>query len=249
MLYGILCTLLFVFVYAFSYCSYDTRTKQIVVPSTSRVFINNTSPQEESTSTFKKLVIASKDILVKFWSRFKRVIKNVQFIFIILSTITEGIILKGFLGFMAKYIEYQFQMPASEATVALGVVALLSVIVGTLVSAYIIKRFQLNAKQCALFTLVIFVITPFCFLALLNHCPETQFAHVDYENDRADEITLSSCAQCNCTNLFNPVCFDKTLLIQNSPVSNVYQSACHAGCHRQNGLDNYTRCLCLNDKS
>ena len=142
---------------------------------------------------------------------------------------------------MAKYIEYQFQMPASEATVALGVVALLSVIVGTLLSAWIIKRFKLNEKQCAFFTLIIFIITPFLFLALLNSCPETQFAHT------SDLKVESKCANCNCTNLFNPVCFDRQFLLPSS--SNVYQSACHAGCHRQIGHDNFTKCLCLDDKT
>lgn len=143
---------------------------------------------------------------------------------------------------MAKYIEYQFQLPASEATVALGVVALLSVIIGTLSSAWLINRFKMDSKQCALFALGIFILTPFFFLALLNHCSEIKF--IEQSN-----ATSVKCADCNCTNFYNPVCFKGQFLNMNKNTSstNVYQSACHAGCHQQLSNDGFTRCLCIDE--
>ncbi|RNA33432.1 solute carrier organic anion transporter family member 4A1 [Brachionus plicatilis] len=146
--------------------------------------------------------------------------------------VTEGVILKGFLGFMPKYIEYQFEMKASDATLALGLVALISVIAGTILSAKIIEKFKFEAKECAFMSLVIFFITSFCFLILFNYCPEVKFIN---------ELDQFECDQCDCANQFEPVCIQTTF----DDSTNVFQSACHAGCATPNVDNQFQNCECL----
>lgn len=144
------------------------------------------------------------------------------------------------MGFLPKYIEYQFQMPANQSTVLLGFVAFISIILGTFLSAWLINRYKMNSKHCSIFTMILFIISAFLFIILLNYCPEYSLI---------ENFNNTKCLDCDCTNKFNPVCFDKTLLNPNySSKLYAFQSACHAGCHEQfDGEDTYYKCLCIDD--
>lgn len=191
----------------------------------------NPSKTEQSSSSVENI---SGNFLREFLKKCAKILKNFKLMFIIFSTITEGIILKGFLGFMSKYIEYQFDMVASDATIAIGSIALVSVICGTLLSAFLINRFKMEAKQCSFFSFGIFFFTSFLFILLLNFCPETKFIN---------DSNLFKCEECDCTNTFNPVCPPASF--ENAWKSNFFQSACHAGCQISSFTNKFSNCTCL----
>lgn len=134
-------------------------------------------------------------------------------------------------------------MAASDATLILGVIALVSVIIGSLLSAFLINRFKLDAKKCSVYVLVIFSITPFFFLILLNYCPEKSFIYTSVNASSVNTV----CADCDCLNQFNPVCFDRELARFKNLTSNAYQSPCHAACHTKITDDTFKDCRCLDE--
>jgi hypothetical protein len=175
--------------------------------------------------------ISSICLLLKDFGRKLKQIFSLKLSLVICSTITEGIILKGFLGFMTKFIEYQFEMTATLVTIIFGAIALISVIGGTLLSAFIINKFKLESKHCALLCSIIFFITSFCFLMFLNYCPEKKFASEQFQN--STNVTCSSA--CNCENKYNPVCYQNY----------IFQSPCHIGCTKQVGDNEFANCKCI----
>ena len=155
----------------------------------------------------------------------KKTLGNFVLVAIILSTVTEGIILKGFLGFMTLFIQFQFGMDSATSSILTGAIALLSIIFGTLLSALVINKFDLKLKGTAVFTTVLFFITSFVFLILLNYCPEKLFSGEGCTD------------KCHCENKFNPICSN-----QNS--SYYFQSPCHAGCQSQTTGKEFKDCFC-----
>ena len=175
--------------------------------------------------------------LKNFGQQMLKVIKNLKLIFIIIATATEGILLKGFLGFISKYFEYQFELQTSTSTLITGAIALISVIAGTLLSAFLINRLKWTPKHCSIFCFVVYFLTSFCFFILLNYCPEMQFVNVDY--GQADSFGARNCSACNCENRFNPVC------LSTAPAKYIYLSPCHAGCLEEVPIKTYSKCKCL----
>ena len=204
--YALICTILSIITFIFSFKSF-TETRPIILTQSD----NKTTNEVLGQITFKEKLLKLKEIFkrstLKFFGKIKKTLGNLVLVAMILSTVTEGIILKGFLGFMTLFIQFQFGMEASTASILTGAIALLSIIFGTLLSAVIINKFDWKQKGTALFTTSLFFITSFVFFILFNYCPERSFSG-------------DGCAAgCNCGNKFNPICSN-----QNS--SNYFQSPC-----------------------
>jgi len=75
-------------------------------------------------NTKKKKFQLVKNGLKEFLMDLKKSIQNVTLLLVVFATASEGILLKGFLGFISKYFEYQFQMTASTSTLITGSIAL-----------------------------------------------------------------------------------------------------------------------------
>jgi hypothetical protein len=223
--YGSICALFGFILYGFPVRSYNKdKLNNIEQKNNSSNIIEN-----QKLTRFKKLTIELKDFLQKL----KKAFKNIPLLFIIIATASEGIILKGFLGFISKYFEYQFQMSASTSTLFVGGIALVSVIAGTLSSAFIINKYKWGGKECSVFCFLIYFFTSFCFWIFLNYCKEIKFSN--------DNYNISSCT---CINQFNPVCLLKNSSINNSAYS-IYQSGCHAGCQSYISNSQFTNCQYL----
>lgn len=184
--------------------------------------------RKENLSLGKRFSLSVYEFLIQL----KLLFKNYKLVAIIISSATEGIILKGFLGFISKYFESQFELSAANSTLITGSIALVSILVGTLSSAYLINRFKWKGYECTLFCFMIYLFTSFCFWILLNYCP-----------NQIIERDFAYCSKCNCENRFNPVCY-KT----NQSKIFVYQSACHAGCTSYDQATNaFSNCFCSSD--
>jgi hypothetical protein len=157
------------------------------------------------------------------------ILSNPVFLFIALTVTFETFLLKGFSSYLSKYIEYQYRLPASTATMIVGTMAFISLIGGVLIGAFLIKHFKWHLKECCQFIVTIFFITTFLFLGLLIHCPQEDYINKDNE--------FYSTSGCNCDkNIFYPLCYKKEYL---------FQSPCHAGCENRSDWNTYDNCSVL----
>jgi hypothetical protein len=113
-----------------------------------------------------------------YFNNLKKLFHNLKCILVILSMATEGVLLKGFLGFVTKYFEYQFKISASTSSIITALIALISVIGGTLMGALLINRNNWKVKECSIFCTTLYLISSFFFFVFLNYCKETEFVCV-----------------------------------------------------------------------
>lgn len=74
-------------------------------------------------STFVRL----KEFLYDIFSLIKHLLLNLRFMGITCCAIVEALLIKGYLAFLSKHIEYQFRTTASHSSVYIGVISLFSV--------------------------------------------------------------------------------------------------------------------------
>jgi solute carrier organic anion transporter family, member 4A len=252
LIYGTICALLGLFV-----CGFPGRLRQ-QRPSTN-LNVNDTPKRTKSTTTTTSTRTQSrikpnmkiKSLSIRkhassFASQLQRVLNDYALVSLILATTSEGILLKGFLGFISKYFEFQFDMSASTSTLITGSIGLTSIIGGTLFSAFVINKFKWKSKQCCLFCCCVYFSTAFCFWILLNYCVELQFAFIDKRPIDSGNNENRQCPGCDCANRYNPACLSPLQSqLYSQPTGVVYQSPCHAGCTRLRASNIYTDCFCL----
>lgn len=82
-------------------------------------------PKEKCTtlSSFVEMKVFFYDI----FSLIKHLLLNIRFMGITGCAIVEALLIKGYLAFLSKHIEYQFRTTASHSSVYIGVISLFSV--------------------------------------------------------------------------------------------------------------------------
>ncbi|CAF0861891.1 unnamed protein product [Brachionus calyciflorus] len=192
--------------------------------------------------SFIILLFSSKLILVKndessksgnlndFLKNACKIMTNKVFIFITICTTFETFLIKGFSSNLTKFLEYQFRLPASTATMIAGGIGLISLVFGPLLGAYIVKKLNWNVKKCSKFVLIILTITSFIFLGLIFTCPQEKFI-----KDNSNFIKSIPKSTCMCdTHSFYPLCHKNKF---------IFQSPCHAGCLKFSKPNNFFKCL------
>ena len=157
--------------------------------------------------------------------------------------------------FITKYFEYQHQLDTSTATLITAAIALLSVIIGCPIGAYLINRYSWTPMRCARVCAVIFTISSFLFLFLTAYCPELRFLHT------ACSAENKPC----CRNIYHPgqfalmprsLCFFyrcHSVCRWDNP-NLMYLSPCHYGCIAQKNSSStsgnlYSSCNCADDST
>jgi hypothetical protein len=154
-----------------------------------------TSSPPPATDVTEEKVSMSTDLL-KFYefvydifSLIKHLLLNLRFMGITCCAIVEALLIKGYLAFLSKHIEYQFRTTSSHSSVYIGVISLFSVssfslcasqrhrssiqvIFGAPLGAFCVKRFDMNGRQCAKFCCIILATSSVIFLGLILHCRE-----------------------------------------------------------------------------
>jgi len=115
---------------------------------------------------------SNKDFCHDILSLIKRLIFNLRYMGVTGCAVIEALLIKGYLAFLSKHIEYQFRTTASHSSIFMGVISLFSVIFGTPLGAYFVKRFDMNGRQCAKFCCIVLAISSVIFLGLMLHCRE-----------------------------------------------------------------------------
>lgn len=160
----------------------------------------------------------------------------------------ELVIVSGFVVFLPKYLETQFSLGKSQASIFTGSIAIPGACIGIFFGGCLLKRLELRPKGAVQFVLVSNVICLLCYgLLFFLGCDNLKMAGttIPYFNSGAKghepfQVNLTAACNfgCEClTTDVEPVCGNNGL---------TYFSPCHAGCKTFSSKSNFTNCACKN---
>ncbi|KAI3386426.1 hypothetical protein SNEBB_000933 [Seison nebaliae] len=160
-----------------------------------------------------------------FYLHCKIVMRVRSYLFLLIGTTCDTAFLGSVTPFFAKYLEVEFKLPPSEASIKTGYIAVPSSIIGCITAA--------NFASC---------IASFAFLV---HCENTPFDGLT-EKDWSENIAKNTsiykkqgCGQvCNCDEtVFKPVCSGEL----------TFFNPCYAGCMETRNDSSFGECKCTID--
>lgn len=176
-----------------------------------------------------------------------RLVCNPVYVITCLGACMELIIVSGFVVFLPKYLETQFSLGKSEASIFTGSIAIPGACIGIFFGGCLLKRLELKPKGAVQFVLVSNVVCLTCYgLLFFLGCDNVKMAGTTtpyYYNSSIkgpEPFQVNLTASCNfgCECLMNdvePVCGNNGL---------TYFSPCHAGCTAFSSKSNFTNCAC-----
>ncbi|KPI94972.1 Solute carrier organic anion transporter family member 5A1 [Papilio xuthus] len=179
-----------------------------------------------------------KDIPVSMW----RLLKNPVYVVTCLGACMELMIVSGFVVFLPKYLETQFSLGKSQASVFTGSIAIPGACIGIFMGGCLLKRLELRPKGAVQFVLISNTICLSCYaLLFFLGCDNIKMAGttIPYTNNsNLEPFKVNLTAACNfnclCTETdMEPVCGNNGL---------TYFSPCHAGCAAFSSRSNFTNC-------
>ena len=175
-----------------------------------------------------------------------KLITNWIFLVSCLGACCELIIVSGFIVFLPKYLETQFNLSKSEASMLTGGTAIPGACIGIILGGYILKKLQLGPRGAVQLVLICNVLCLCCYgLLFFLGCNNIAMAGATkpYSENSSERFQINLTHSCNfgceCDmNDVQPVCGANGL---------TYFSPCHAGCTSLLSSDNYTNCACVSD--
>ncbi|KAG8190239.1 hypothetical protein JTE90_011960 [Oedothorax gibbosus] len=177
--------------------------------------------------------------LTGLWAALKRLIKNPIFMLLIIYDTFWFYGGYGHNMMLPKYMENQFRLSASEASILSGTPSNSALMVATAIGGYLISKFKPNAKYLTGSITVLQVIRAIgFFILMIPKCEILQMTN--YGLDEQGLILEGPCnTNCSCTtNAFTSVC------ARDGKNETIFFSPCYAGCHGKIN-ETFTNCSCL----
>ncbi|XP_002737492.1 solute carrier organic anion transporter family member 5A1-like [Saccoglossus kowalevskii] len=182
---------------------------------------------------------------------------NPVYICITMAGAMEVAIATGFITFMPKFIETQYSLSPSSASLLTGTL-IPGAAGGTVFGGFLVRKFNMNTLGTARLSMICIFISFLCYSAFFPlHCNTLSLAGVSvgyeaniFEIQEAPEfynVTSGCNFQCGCTSdAYQPVCGINGI---------TYFSPCHAGCEQtvigvgEDGglIMNFTNCACISE--
>ncbi|XP_052119953.1 solute carrier organic anion transporter family member 5A1 [Frankliniella occidentalis] len=199
--------------------------------------VANGSPENGDSGYGKDI----KDIPRSMW----RLVTNPVYVVTCLGACMELVIVSGFVVFLPKYLETQFSLGKSQASIFTGSIAIPGACIGIFFGGCLLKRLELRPKGAVQFVLISNTVCLACYgLLFFLGCDNVKMAGTTipyFNNSHEAPFTVNLTAACNfgCECRLNdvePVCGNNGL---------TYFSPCHAGCTALTSRSNYTNCACI----
>ncbi|GBL94501.1 Solute carrier organic anion transporter family member 1B2 [Araneus ventricosus] len=171
----------------------------------------------------------------------KRILKNPLFITIVLNDIMTIFGSMGHFVMLPKYMEHQFRLTASDASLLSGPPGIAAVMSATVIGGYLVWKYRPTAKFVIASMIAMEAVSALGFvLLMIPKCDKVEMAN--FGLNREGLILDSECNfNCTCTTkAFSPIC--------GSDGRTVYFTPCFAGC-RENVNQTFSDCSCISEPS
>lgn len=171
-------------------------------------------------------VVKIKPKMKDFPAALRRLITNKLLMFNIFSAVFYILGMGGFMTFMSKYIEVQFNKNKADSTILAGPLNLLGMVAGLLASGYYISKRKPSSSKLLFWNVFIGVLYMFGQISyMFLSCSDDKMPMpVNGKFNLAEDCN----GNCACDNVpYNPVCDEAT--------GRTFFSACHAGCQSWDG--------------
>nr|KAF6491026.1 solute carrier organic anion transporter family member 6A1 [Molossus molossus] len=182
-----------------------------------------------------------KDLFASVWI----LLKSPLFLCAALTKASESLLLIGASEFLPKYIENQFILTSSEATVLSGLVLIPGAAIGQFLGGIIVSKLHMYCKGLMRFIIITSAISLILVLfAIFIHCDAIPFAGIseDYGGTgKLGNLTAPCNSHCKCFSFYSAVCGRDDI---------GYFSPCFAGCtysKTENDHKTYFNCSCIDE--